>query len=381
LAPFRERFVFSGPEIIYLCGNSLGRQPDAAAQRMVTAMQEWAERLVDGWDEWLDLPSRIGDLMAGPILGARRGQVVVCDSTSVNIYKLAAAARSLDRRRQVVVTDAGNFPTDRYVLEGLGGLRLVSADPVTGPTVGDVTAALDDRVALVCLSHVDYRSAALADMATITAAVHEAGALMLWDLSHSAGCYPVALDDTGVDLAVGCTYKYLCAGPGAPAFLYVRKELQARLRQPIWGWFGQRDQFSMGPQYQPWPDVRQFLVGTPPVVGLAGVQGAVELIAEAGLAAIRAKAVVLGELAVDLHRAWLAPHGFGIRSPEDPARRGSHLALRHPDAQRIHRELSTKAGVVTDFRFPDIIRLGLSPLTTRFVDVWDAVNRLSGLSY
>lgn len=381
LAAFRTRFADEDPGTIYLCGNSLGRQPMAAARRIEHALKEWAEQLVDGWHGWLDLPARVGDLMAGPILGAAAGQVVVSDSTSVNLYKLAMAARAAVPGRQVVVTDAGDFPTDRYVLEGLGNRRLITADPITGPTVDDVARALDEQVAVVCLSHVGYRSAALADMAAITAAVHDAGALMLWDLSHSAGCYPVALDQCGVDLAVGCTYKYLCAGPGAPALLYVRTQLQERLRQPIWGWFGQRDQFAMGERYDPSPDIRRFLVGTPSVIGLAGVQGGVEVVAEAGLAAIRTKAVALGELGVQLHRAWLAPQGFALGSPEDGVRRGSHLALRHADAQRIHHALARDGRVITDFRFPDTIRLGLAPLTTRFSDVWDAFDRLRALSY
>jgi kynureninase len=305
----------------------------------------------------------------------------VCDSTSVNLYKLAQAARAAVPGRDVVVTGGGEFPTDRYILEGLGRRRLITADPVEGPSVDAVAAALDDRVGLVCLSHVDYRSGAVADMAAVTAAVHDAGALMLWDLSHSVGCYPVALEETGADLAVGCTYKYVGAGPGAPALLYVRAEHHGRLRQPLWGWFGQRDQFAMGDDYQPWADIRQFLVGTPPVIGLAGVQGGIEVIAEAGLAAIRSKALALGELARELHQAWLAPNGFAIGSPRDPRRCGSHLALRHADAQRLHRQLREKAGIITDFRFPNFIRLGMAPLTTRFVDVWDACNQLRLLSY
>ncbi len=381
LAEFRDRFVFTDRDTIYLCGNSLGRQPRAAVERMTTAQQEWAERLVGGWDDWLDLPSRVGDGMAGPLLGSGPGQVVVSDSTSVNLYKLAAAARSSMPERPVLVTDAGNFPTDRYILEGLGPCRRISADPIMGPCVNDVVAALDDQVALVCLSHIDYRSAAVADMAAITTVVQSAGALMLWDLSHSVGCHPIELDAAGVDLAVGCTYKYVGAGPGAPAFLYVRKALQSRLRQPIWGWFGQRDQFAMGSEYQPFPDVRQFLVGTPPVIGLAGVQGGVEVVAEAGVAAIRAKARALGQLAVDLQRGWLAPKGFVLGSPAEAAQRGSHVALRHADAQRLHRELGREGRVITDFRFPDTIRMGLAPLTTRFVDVWDAFDRLRALSY
>ncbi len=384
LAAFRARFVVADPDLVYLCGNSLGRQPRAGAERTAAAVEDWGKHLVGGWHDeldWLDLPRRIGDLMAGPLLGARPGEVVVCDSTSVNLYKLAVAARAAVPGRHVMVTGAGDFPTDRYILEGLGHRRLIIADPVEGPSVEAVASALDDEVGVVCLSHIDYRSAAVADMSAITAAVHEAGALMLWDLSHSVGCYPVNLGETGADLAVGCTYKYVGAGPGAPALLYVRAELQGRLRQPIWGWFGQREQFAMGDNYRPWADIRQFLVGTPPVIGLAGVQGGIEVIAEAGLAAIRAKALALGQLAMELHQAWLAPNGFALGSPRDPRRRGSHLALVHADAQRIHRQLLEKARIVTDFRFPDVIRLGMAPLTTRFVDVWEACNQLRLLSY
>jgi len=382
LARFRDEFVFPDPSVVYLCGNSLGRMAKAAAAGIERAMAEWAERLVDGWDRWLDLPSRVGDLLAGPILGARPGEVVISDSTSVNLYKLAVAATAYQPRRSVVVSDADEFPTDRYVLAGLPvRRRLIGGDTAAAPTVESVAAALDDDVALVSLSHIGYRSGAVAEMAAITAAAHEAGALMLWDLSHSAGCYPIDLEAAGVDLAVGCTYKYLCAGPGAPAFAYVRSDLQPRLRQPIWGWFGQRDQFAMAPDYDPWPDARQFLVGTPPVLALAGIQGSVEVIAAAGVAAIREKAVALGELAIGLHRAWLAPRGFAIGSPADGRARGSHLALRHPQAERIHRALGAGGRVVTDFRFPDTIRIGMAPLTTRFVDVWDAFDVLRGISY
>jgi kynureninase len=384
LAPFRDRFVFSHPGEIYLCGHSLGRPTKAGVASMAAAVEAWGQHLVGGWhddgQDWLDLPRRVGDVVAG-IVGAGPGEVMVCDSTSVNLYKLAAAAQALVPGRDVVVRHAGDFPSDRYVLAGLGRGRVITADPMAGPSAADVAAVLDDDVAVVCLSHIGYRSSAVADMAAVTAAVHHAGALMLWDLSHSAGCYPVALKESSVDLAVGCTYKYLSAGPGAPAFLYVRTELQDRLRQPIWGWFGQRNQFAMGDEYQPWPDIRRFLAGTPPVVGIAGVRAGVEVVAEAGPAAIRDKAVRLGELAVELYRAWLAPLGFALGSPVDPIDRGSHVALRHPDAGRIHRELGADGRVVTDFRHPDTIRLGLAPLTTQFQDVWDAFDRLRGISY
>jgi kynureninase len=382
LARFRERFVFADPDVIYLCGNSLGPPSRAGVAAIEGAMGAWSSRLVDGWDDWVDLPGRVGDRMAGPLLGARPGEVIVGDSTSINLYKLAAAALAAASPRSVIVADAGDFPTDRYVLAGLPAtLRLIAGAETVAPTAASLAAALDADVALVCLSHIGYRSGAVADMGAITAAVHDAGALMLWDLSHSVGCYPIDLESAGADLAVGCTYKYLNAGPGAPAFLYVRSDQQQRLRQPIWGWFGQRDQFAMGPDYDPWPDVRQFLVGTPPVLALAGIGGSIDVVAEAGTGAIRAKALALGELAIDLYRAWLPDLGFRLGSPVAGPARGSHVGLRHRDAQRIHRELGAAGRIVTDFRFPDTIRMGLAPLTTRFVDVWDAFAALHRLSY
>ncbi|MDP9073620.1 MAG: aminotransferase class V-fold PLP-dependent enzyme, partial [Actinomycetota bacterium] len=306
LAGFHDRFVIDDPDLIYLCGNSLGRLPKATAEQIQAATEHWGRHLVQGWHQWLDLPTRVGDLLAEHILGARSGEVVVSDSTSVNLYKLGAAALAARPDRRVVVTDDDNFPTDRFIVAGLGAVRPLPGHPVEGPDAESLRAVLDHDVALVSLSHVGYRTSALADMAGLTAVAHEAGAIVLWDLSHSAGCVPIALTEAGVDLAVGCTYKYLNAGPGAPAFLYVRRELQAGLRQPIWGWFGQRDQFAMGPSYDPFADVRQFLVGTPPVLGIQAVRASAAMIAEAGLEAIRDKALALGTLAVDLHDAWLA---------------------------------------------------------------------------
>jgi len=294
---------------------------------------------------------------------------------------------ALDARpgRDVVVADGNDFSTDRYVLQGLAaarGLTLRHLDTAeqAAPSAPAVAAAADDRTALVVLSHVDYRSAAVADMAAVTAAAHAAGGLVLWDLSHSAGVLPVRLDAAGADLAVGCTYKYLNAGPGAPAYLYVRREHQAELRQPIWGWFGQTDQFAMGPAYDPAPGVTRFLTGTPPVLGLALVEEGVRLLAEAGIDRLRGKGMALTALAVDLTDAWLAPLGFGLASPRDPAARGGHVSLSHPDAARLCGDLVRAARVVPDFRAPDRIRLGLAPLTTRYVDVWDALDRLRRLA-
>ncbi|MDQ1444251.1 MAG: kynureninase, partial [Acidimicrobiaceae bacterium] len=273
----------------------------------------------------------------------------------------------------------------RYVLEGLCvqrglELRLFESDPVAGPDGDSLGQALrPGDVALVCLSHVAFKSGAMADMSVLTWLAHEAGALILWDLSHAVGSVPVALTDTGADLAVGCTYKYVNAGPGAPAFSYVRAELQPTLRQPIWGWFGQREQFEMGPRYDPAPGMVQHVAGSPNVVGLVAVEEGARILARAGVGPLREKSIALTEFAIRLHDEWLAPHGFDLATPRDPARRGSHVSLRHPDARTICDLLIQEAGVVPDFRTPDVIRIGLAPLYTRFVDVFDGLSRLRAL--
>jgi kynureninase len=280
----------------------------------------------------------------------------------------------------VIVTDTENFPTDRYVFQGLAQqrgltLRMVSSDPVDGLTAELGASAIDDDVALVSFSHVAYASSAVAEMPEITDVAHRHRALVLWDLSHTVGSYPVELDAADVDLAVGCTYKYVNGGPGAPAFVYVNRNRQGELRQPIWGWFGQREQFEMGPAYDPVPGITQFLVGTPPVAGLVAVDEGVRLLAEAGIHRLRAKGLALTSYLIDLHDVWLAPLGFQVGSPRDPARRGSHVSLRHPDARKLCAAL-VERHVIPDFRTPDRIRFGPAPITTRFVDVWDALDRL-----
>ncbi|MCA1726592.1 MAG: aminotransferase class V-fold PLP-dependent enzyme, partial [Actinobacteria bacterium] len=317
-------------------------------------------------------------------LGAADEQVVMADSTTVNLYKLASAAMARQAPRNVIVTDHSNFPTDRYVLEGVaasfgGELRFVDADRTNGPARSDVAAALEPDVALVALSHVGYRSGAIADVEGITADAHDAGAMVLWDVCHSAGAVPVELDRWNVDLAAGCTYKYLNAGPGAPAFLYVRGGLQAELRQPIWGWFGQQAQFEMGPSYDPVPGIGRWLSGTPGILGLVAVDSALDVLAEAGTQRLRAKGMELTGLAASLVDEWLAPLGFELDSPRDAGARGSHLSVRHPEARTISRALRERARVVADFREPDVIRLGPAPAYTRFVDVWDALSRLREL--
>jgi kynureninase len=387
LAGFRDRFVFADPGLVYLDGNSLGRLPRATTERLARVVdEEWGRELIRGWDHWLTEPERVGDRLAAAALGAGPGEVIVSDSTTVNFYKLAVAALDARPGRRVIVTDRANFPTDRYVLEGLAGRRgleiaWLDPDPVEGPLAADVEAALTahaGNVALVTLSHVNYRSAAIADMASITSLAHGAGALALWDLSHSAGSIEVELEASGADLAVGCTYKFLNGGPGAPAWLYVRRALQGALRNPIQGWFGQRDQFAMGQGYDPEPGIRRWLTGTPGILAIAAADEGVALVEEAGIDRIRAKGVALTEYAIALFDAWLAPIGFGLGSPRDPARRGAHVAVRHPDARRLTEGLIA-AGVVPDFREPDSIRLGLSPLTTSFRDVWVGIGRVRDL--
>ena len=381
LAGFRDRFVRDDKSLIYLDGNSLGPLPIATEARIAEVVrQEWGGGLVRSWASWIELPRRAGDLIGEHLVGAAPGQVAVCDSTTINLYKLAAAALAARPGRNVIVTDDDNFPTDRYVLAGIAAqygceLRMIATGLNDGVREDAVRAAVDERTAVLSLSHVAYRSGALADMAAVTAIAHEAGALMLWDLCHSAGAVPVELDASGADLAIGCTYKYINAGPGAPAFLYVRGELQDAISQPVWGWFGQRDQFAMGPGYDPAPGIDRFLTGTPQIIGTAAVQEGARLLGEAGMGRLRAKGVALTELLIGLADEWLAPHGFTVASPRDSARRGAHVTLHHRDAWQLSQAL-IKAGVVGDYRPPDRLRLGPAPITTRFTDVWDALDAL-----
>ena len=384
LAPFRERFVFAADEPIYLLGNSLGRQPATVAARLADGLAAWAGTGVAAWDQWMDLPVTVGDRLGQALLGARPGEVVMADNTTVNPYKCAAAAIAARPGRAAIVTDAGNFPTDLYVLQGLARrngleLRVVDTDPDGGSDPEALGRALRDDVALLSISLVAFRSAAIADLAGLTQAAHAAGALTCWDLSHAVGAIPIDLTGAGADLAVGCTYKYLNGGPGAPAFLYVRGELQPDLSQPIQGWFGQRDQFVMGPSYDPFPDARRFLTGTSNVLGLLAVDEGVAVLAEAGIDRLRAKSVALGEYAVDLLDSWLAPLGVTLGSPRDASRRGGHLALCHPAAGTLVGELYRRAGVHVDHRPPDVLRYAFAPAYTRFVDVWDALDRTRAL--
>ncbi|GAA2073223.1 kynureninase [Microbacterium hatanonis] len=354
----------------YLDGNSLGRPVRGTADRISRFVAgEWGTGLIRSWDEgWMQLPFDLGDRIGRLALGAAGGQTVVADSTTVLLYKLVAAAiRGVPAGGRILI-ERGNFPTDRFVVEGLAeahGLQVdwLDPDPIAGVTPAEVAAGLTDLTALVVLTHVDYRSGALADMAGITAVVHDAGALMLWDLCHSAGVVPMRLDEWGVDLAVGCSYKYLNGGPGAPAFAYVRAELQDRIEQPIQGWMGAADVFAMGPIYRPADGMRRLLSGTPPVVGMLPMQGMLDLLERAGIDAVREKSRTLTTLAIRAYDEVLAERGVDLLTPRDAARRGSHVLLGHPSFRAVTEQLWLD-GVIPDFRGPQGIRIGLSPLST-----------------
>lgn len=384
LAHFRDRFAFSDEPLIYVDGNSLGRPAQAALDRVRDVLdREWRHDLVRGWGTgWYGAPARVGEKIAR-LLGAAPGQVVVSDSTTVNLFKLAMAALRARPERPVIVTDTLNFPSDLYVLQGcvdlLGNrhsIRPVPSDDDITVDPAALRAAIGDDVALVMLSHVTFKSGYLYDMAAITAHAHRHGAMVLWDLSHSVGALPIDLDTSHVDLAIGCTYKYLNGGPGAPAFLYVRRDLQDELRSPIWGWFGQNAPFSFDLHYEPAEGIRRYLAGTPPMLSLAAVEPAIDLILEAGLDRIRAKSTALTSYCIALFDAVLAPLGFQLGSPRAAAARGSHVSVRHPEGWRITRSLIEDMGMLPDFREPDNIRLGFAPLYSTFTEVWQAVDAL-----
>ncbi|MCC2028056.1 aminotransferase class V-fold PLP-dependent enzyme [Microbacterium sp. YMB-B2] len=370
LAAHRDAFVDAPGVSAYLDGNSLGRPLRELPDRLAAFIREdWGTRLIRSWDEeWMDLPTRLGDRIGALCLGAAAGQTVVADSTTVLLYKLMRAAVDARPNRSDIVIEEGNFPTDRFVAEGVAAergmtLRWVAADPVAGVQVADIEAVVNENTALVVLSHVDYRSGALADMAAITDAVHASGALMLWDLCHSVGVIPTELDACGADLAVGCTYKYLNGGPGSPAFAYVNARHHGVLRQPVQGWMGAGDVFAMSSAYAPADGIRHFISGTPPVLGMLAMQGMLDLIEQATIDAVREKSKTLTDLVVQAYDEELAPLGVRLLSPRDAAARGGHVTIGHPDFAEVTKTLWAD-GVIPDFRFPDGIRLGLSPLST-----------------
>ena len=375
LAAFRDRFEAAPGVVAYLDGNSLGRPLAVTAERMAAFVREqWGGRLIRGWDEaWMAEPQRLGDEIGRIALGAAPGQTLIGDSTTVLLYKAARAALAARPDPREIVLDSANFPTDRYLLAGIAeeqGRRLVVLDP---PDDGGVTAemvadAVGPDTALVLLSHVAFRSAYMTDAAAITRVAHAAGALMLWDLSHSTGAVPVDLDAWDADLAAGCSYKYLNGGPGAPAFVYVARRLQDELRQPIQGWLGAADPFRMGERYEPADGIRRFTSGTPPVLGMLPIADMLALLDEAGIQAVRAKSEALTAFAVEVADELLAPLGVRLDSPRDPAWRGSHVMLGHPRFGALVERLWAR-GVIPDFRPPDGLRVGLSPLSTSFAEV------------
>jgi len=381
LAGFKERYVFPDPDVIYLDGNSLGRLPSAAApivDRVVC--HEWGDRLIRSWnDGWWDLQLDIGDRLA-PLIGASPGEVIISDSTSVNLYKLATAALRARPDRSRVVTDDTNFPTDVYVLgavaEANGATQDIIATEGQSDPVAALEAALDGRTALVSLSHTAFKSGYTYDLARVTELVHDIGAMVIWDLSHSVGVVPIDLEGAGVELAVGCTYKYLNGGPGSPAFLYVRRSLQGPLENPIRGWWGHADPFDFDLDFRPTAGIRKFHTGTMPVISLASIDAGLNDVAEAGIDRLRAKSVSLTEFFISQWEEHLERLGFVLRTPRDSGMRGSHVSLSHPDAWPIDRALIEVGQVIPDFRAPDNLRFGLAPLYTTHLDVHTAVQRL-----
>jgi kynureninase len=404
LASFREKFVIRDPDTIYLDGNSLGRLPiNTQTQMQEVIEKQWGERLIRSWNEgWIVAPHKFGDKIA-QLIGAQPGEVLVTDSTSANLFKLAVAALRAQPKRAKIVSDTLNFPSDLYIFQGIiellgkgHKLELIPSHDGIHIQPEDVAATIDKQTALVSLTHVAFKSAFMYDMRAITELAHQAGALALWDLSHSVGAVPLKLEEWGADLAVGCTYKYLNGGPGAPAFLYVRRNLQEKIMQPIWGWFAAQSPFDFDLDFTPAGDLSRFQVGTAPMLSLLALEPALDIILDAGVDRLREKSIRQTEYLLHLARKWLLPLGFSIGSPEGASQRGSHVSLRHPEAYRINRamielpampegfwekdsnneEPPPSLRVIPDFRAPDNIRLGIAPLYTSFIDIHRALNHI-----
>ena len=390
LARFRSQFVISDPNICYLDGNSLGRLPLATIEAVKAFMKdEWGPEVVTGWGHWVDEAQPTGDLIGRATLGAAAGQVLACDTTSVNFYQLALAAIHARPGRKTIITDAANFPTDRYILDGITkqfGLKLVIID---NESIGSaeyeritpqiLEPHLNDDVALVTLEVIQYRSGARNDIKSLTDLVRKHGAFMLWDASHAVGAIEMDFDKNGVDIAVGCTYKYGNSGPGSPAWLYVNKKVQAELQVPIQGWFSQGDQFAMGADFERASGIRGFQIASPSLIGLRCIKSAFTMIEEAGIGAISEKAAIGTEMMIQLYDAWLADLGFNLLTSRNPQERGGHISLGHPDAARICVALREFADVIPDYRTPDAIRLAISPLPSSYVEVWDGFSRIRDL--
>ena len=390
LAHFKSQFVISDPEMCYLDGNSLGRLPKATITAINDLMtKEWGPEVVTGWSHWVDEAQPTGDLLGEAALGAGPGQVLVCDTTSVNFYQLCLAAIHARPGRKTIITDAANFPTDRYILDGIAkqfGLKLViidNEDPAIAKheriTTEVLAPYLNDDVAMVTLEVIQYRSGARTDLKSITDQVRAIGALVVWDASHAVGAIELNLDANGVDLCVGCTYKYGNSGPGSPAWLYVSKRVQSELQVPIQGWFAQDAQFEMGPVFERSQTIRGFQIASPSLLGIRCVQTAFSMIKEAGIDAIAHKAAVGTQMMIELYDAWLAPLGIELNTSRDAKERGGHISLVHPDAAQICVALRTISNVIPDYRTPNSIRLAISPLPTSYVEIWDGFERMRDL--
>ena len=390
LAHFKSQFVIGDPDMCYLDGNSLGRLPKATITAINDFMsKEWGPEVVTGWSHWVDEAQPTGDLLGEAALGAAAGQVLVCDTTSVNFYQLCLAAIHARPGRKTIITDAANFPTDRYILDGIAkqfGLNLViieNEDPAIATheriTTEVLAPYLNEDVALVTLEVIQYRSGARTDLKSITDQVRAIGALVVWDASHAVGAIELNLDANGVDLCVGCTYKYGNSGPGSPAWLYVSKRVQKELQVPIQGWFAQDAQFEMGPVFERSQTIRGFQIASPSLMGIRCVQTAFSMIKEAGIDAIAHKAAVGTQMMIELYDAWLAPLGIELNTSRDPKERGGHISLVHPDAAKICVAMRTMTNVIPDYRTPNSIRLAISPLPTSYVEIWDGFERMRDL--
>jgi len=394
LASFRTEFFIKDENLCYLDGNSLGRLPKKTIESVNHFLtEEWGTELVDGWNHWIDEAQPAGDLLGRATLGAAAGQVLVCDTTSVNFYQLCVAAIKARPGRNTIIIDSANFPTDRFVFQGIAeqfGLNLITLDTdgSGGPGAVKVESEnelvtaellapfLSEDVALVTIQVVNYRSGARQDIKAITDLVRSFGGLVVWDASHAGGSVELDFDSNGVDLAVGCTYKYGNSGPGSPAWLYVRKEFQEQLKVPIQGWFAQDDQFTMGPFFEKNLGIRGFQIASPSIIGIRGVQASYEMIERAGIKRIARKAAIGTELMIALFDAWLTPLGFELLTPRDPSQRGGHITLSHPEAKRIAAALRKFAQVIPDYRKPNTIRLAISPLPTSYTEVFDGFTRI-----
>lgn len=397
LKEFPGQFVVTDPDVCYLDGNSLGRLPKRTVDRVNSFLHdEWGTWLVDGWSRWIDAAQVAGDQLAKTCLGAGPGQTLVVDTTSVNFYQLAKAVVSAHPERKRIIVDSANFPTDRYIIQGIANqldreLVTLNTDGTGGPGVAEIGVTherltadalepfLGDDVALLTLQAVNYRSGARSEIAKISALAKKHGIPVIWDCSHAVGSIALDFDKNGIDLAVGCTYKYLNAGPGSPGWLFVRDSWQDKLQVPIQGWFAQADQFVMGPFFEPDESIRAYQIASPSIIGIRTVEESLTMVGEAGIDAIEAKAKTGTALMVHLWREWLEPLGVGLVTPEDPDQRGGHITLVHPEAKKIAQAMREQVNVIPDYREPSTIRVAISPLATTYREVFEGLRRMRDL--